>query len=248
MVSFGIIASLLADPVAAANGVAGGKEGVHRFALRRLTGAGKEELEGILNDLDSDRRFSDYITAEVKGAARPLGEIARPRDLYVICRALKPEVVIETGVASGMSSAYILKALDDNAKGRLYSIDLPNADSEELLGKVLTTLPDGRESGWLVPPWLRGRWTLKIGKSSDILPDIMKEIDKVDIFLHDSEHSFENMMFEFQTVWPKLKSGGLILSDDVDIPVTKGAFYAFARSIHQKPMRLYSPIGAVEKK
>src|SRR6266403_4839363 len=135
MASFGIIKNLLADPAAAARGLPGGREGVHRFALRRLTGASKDTMRKILTELEMDTRFGDYIAAEIRGAGRPLGEIARPRDLYVICRALEPEVVIETGVASGLSSAYILKALSDNVRGRLYSVDLPNADSEELLGK-----------------------------------------------------------------------------------------------------------------
>jgi len=44
--------------------------------------------------------------------------------LYAMVRALKPEVVVETGVANGVSSSFILKALDRNSRGRLYSIDL----------------------------------------------------------------------------------------------------------------------------
>jgi len=39
---------------------------------------------------------------------------------------LKPKIIIETSVASGISSAYILKALEDNDCGKLISIDKPN--------------------------------------------------------------------------------------------------------------------------
>ncbi len=46
--------------------------------------------------------------------------------LYAIVRSLKPETVLETGVASGLASAYILLALRQNKKGKLYSIDLPS--------------------------------------------------------------------------------------------------------------------------
>src|SRR6266480_7212838 len=44
---------------------------------------------------------------------------------YALCRALKPSVVMETGVAYGVSTAFLLKALDVNRNGRLHSIDLP---------------------------------------------------------------------------------------------------------------------------
>lgn len=45
--------------------------------------------------------------------------------LYLTVRLIKPETIVETGVSSGSSSAYILRALYDNQKGKLYSIDLP---------------------------------------------------------------------------------------------------------------------------
>jgi len=51
---------------------------------------------------------------------------------YLVCRALRPEVVVETGVGYGVSSAFILKALEQNGGGILHSVDLPplgrNAD------------------------------------------------------------------------------------------------------------------------
>jgi predicted O-methyltransferase YrrM len=45
--------------------------------------------------------------------------------IYALVRSLKPSIVVETGVAGGMSSCYILKGLRDNNKGELFSIDLP---------------------------------------------------------------------------------------------------------------------------
>ncbi|MFO8109943.1 MAG: hypothetical protein R6U17_05410 [Thermoplasmata archaeon] len=45
--------------------------------------------------------------------------------LYSLIRKNKPSTVIETGVCNGMSSAAILKALEDNDRGMLYSVDLP---------------------------------------------------------------------------------------------------------------------------
>jgi predicted O-methyltransferase YrrM len=48
--------------------------------------------------------------------------------LYAICRILLPRIVVETGVASGFSSASMLQALEDNEVGELYSIDFHYGD------------------------------------------------------------------------------------------------------------------------
>lgn len=45
--------------------------------------------------------------------------------LYVLCRISRPGVVVETGVGPGVSSTFILRALQRNRSGSLISIDLP---------------------------------------------------------------------------------------------------------------------------
>jgi predicted O-methyltransferase YrrM len=131
-------------------------------------------------------------------------------ELYAVVRAFRPDVVIETGVSSGMSSAHILLALAANGTGKLHSIDLPNVQQGSIL-------PDGRATGWIVPDSLRGRWELQIGDSRQLLPDLLRRLDRVDLFLHDSDHSYENMSFEFEQVWPWIERGGLLLSDDAHL-------------------------------
>src|SRR6185295_2535073 len=46
------------------------------------------------------------------------------RFLYLTVRLMQPGLVVETGVFDGVSSALILRALEDNCYGRLISIDL----------------------------------------------------------------------------------------------------------------------------
>jgi GT2 family glycosyltransferase/predicted O-methyltransferase YrrM len=128
--------------------------------------------------------------------------------LYHIIRWLKPRIVVETGVANGVTSTFILSALDANHEGRLYSIDWPG-------DKHSTFVPEGKETGWMVPDQLRKRWTLEIGKSEDKLEPMLERLRQIDIFLHDSYHSYDNMMYEFKTAWPYLAKNGLLLSDDV---------------------------------
>lgn len=144
--------------------------------------------------------------------------------LYVIIRMLKPEIVIETGVASGRSSAVILGALRDNNKGELYSIDLAdffggeNPDTfitKEGMTEYKGYVPKGKEPGWLIPDELRSRWHLILGDSKIKLPELLDNIKRVDIFYHDSDHNYETMFFEYKTVWPYISQGGFLFSDDV---------------------------------
>ncbi len=130
--------------------------------------------------------------------------------IYCCVRVLKPEYIIETGVAHGYSSWIILNALHKNQKGTLYSIDMPNNDTNENYN--FSKQP---ETGWMVPDQLRSRWKLNLGDAKVLLPAILNELGAIDIFFHDSDHSFEHMKFEFEVTHPHIRKGGLLLSDDV---------------------------------
>lgn len=130
--------------------------------------------------------------------------------LFAVVRAFKPRVIVETGVASGVSSAHILRALDANGAGRLYSIDLPNVQEHSVL-------PEGRTPGWIVPDFLRGRWELRLGDARTLLPELLETLGHVDVFLHDSDHSYEHMSFEFEQALARLEHGGLLMSDDTHL-------------------------------
>jgi hypothetical protein len=126
--------------------------------------------------------------------------------LYFSIEYIKPETVIETGVSDCISSLFILSALQKNGRGHLYSIDLPEVGMPALYGK---------DPGWIVDDSLRSRWSIIYGKSSEKLPILISELNKCDVFLHDSEHSYSNMKFEFSTILKLMHSGFLLLSDDV---------------------------------
>lgn len=133
------------------------------------------------------------------------GDSALARLCYATTRALKPRLVLETGVCYGVTSAYILKALDTNQVGNLHSVDLPP------LGK------DGdKHVGRLIPTGLRARWTLHRGVSSRVLSPLLARLGSIDLFIHDSLHTYRNMRREFETVWPHLRPGGVLISDDVE--------------------------------
>jgi predicted O-methyltransferase YrrM len=162
-------------------------------------------------------------------------QVATPIELYAICRVTRPLRVLETGVASGLSSAFILKALETNGKGQLFSIDLPEYIERTSTGQLkrLELRPDGREPGWLVPEHLRRIWDLRVGRSQDLMAALLTELGDVDLFFHDSDHSYEVMVSEFQTAWPKLVEGGIMLADDIHC---NNSFYDFAASVERIPV------------
>jgi hypothetical protein len=127
------------------------------------------------------------------------------RTCYAVCRMLKPTVVIETGVAYGVTSAFILAALAENQHGQLYSIDLPplNNDGDQFIGI-------------LVPAELRSRWNLHRGTSRRLLPELLAKLSAVDVFVHDSLHTRRNILFELDTISPHLNHPAAVLVDDAN--------------------------------
>ncbi len=125
---------------------------------------------------------------------------------YLACRQLRPRVVVETGVAYGVTSAYILQALEDNGYGELHSIDLPplGKDAESYVGYV-------------IPQHLKIRWTLRAGSARNILPQVLRDTGSIDVFVHDSLHTYRHMKWEFQSALQALRPGGLLISDDIEV-------------------------------
>ena len=165
--------------------------------------------------------------------------------IYMAVRFLKPQVVFETGVFDGKSSAAILQALDDNGSGILVSVDLPATETIKWSTHQMpkTTLPPGCQPGWLIPDYLRERHRLVLGDSKELLPQLLKEHPKIDIFIHDSLHTFKHQYFEYTTAWPHLSEGGLLLSDDI---FWNPAFHKFSKEKNKKYISL-GTFGALRK-
>ena len=159
--------------------------------------------------------------------------------LYILARIFKPSVLVETGVSSGVSSAFTLKALSKNNKGKLFSIDLPNQDPS---GKAV--VPRGGKSGWIIPDNLRERHELIIGDSKKELPKLLDELGTIDWFFHDSLHTYEFMTWEYNQAWNHLRRPGLLLSDDI---TWNTAFSDFAKKVNSKELATFYNVGAIMK-
>jgi predicted O-methyltransferase YrrM len=126
--------------------------------------------------------------------------------VYVAIRESEAELVVETGVARGVTSRVVLEAFRRNPRpGRLVSVDLPPlSGSWEEAGR--TAVPDS----------LRGSWTYVRGTSRQALPRVARRYPFWDVFIHDSGHTFRNMKMEFELAKSVLRPGGWLISDDIE--------------------------------
>jgi len=197
-------------------------------AVSKLFPDVSEELAGVcrLQLLKNNKFFGELNDRFVEKRQRRVSCSAWNELLYVLVRFAKPDIMVETGVFDGVSSAIILQALADNQKGTLISVDLPahrpiGGSTDRM---VETTLPDQLPPGWVIPDYLQDRFQLHQGDSRQLLPDLLKRHPKIDIFFHDSLHTFEHQHYEYTTSWPHIVSGGLLMSDDIFF---NSAFHAF---------------------
>ncbi|MBI3306454.1 MAG: class I SAM-dependent methyltransferase [Candidatus Omnitrophica bacterium] len=141
---------------------------------------------------------------------------------YVACRFLQPSVIVETGCATGWTSALFLLAIHHNHKGHLYTVDLSAKKGEQSMD---WSLPDGVEIGFLVPEELKKAWTLIQGNALDELMPLLNRLGNVEVFFHDSDHTYNQMMWEYTAAWSHLTDGGILISDDIG---WNTAFWDFA--------------------
>lgn len=158
--------------------------------------------------------------------------------IYILIRFIKPENVLETGVYYGGNSAFALRALDKNKKGKMTSIDFPDYDIREtssdsarhsLVGDTELYTPSLRP-GFMVPLPLKERWNLIEGDSLAIIPTL--DI-RFDMYIHDSDHSMQFLSKEMELAWNKLSDDAIFLVDDID---WSNAFYAFVAAKRLYPV------------
>lgn len=162
-----------------------------------VTGAEVGQVRSWMQELETDEELLGSLTRRLSSnptrrvcAAEP--HLARRFGWYAIVRALQPDNVVETGTHLGLGSCVIAAALLKNGHGRLTTIDID---------------PD---SGYLIDePWA-SVIERRIGSSVD---ELAKTQD-VDMFLHDSLHTYEYETKELIAVEPNLRADAIVLSDN----------------------------------
>lgn len=207
--------------------------------LSSITGAPARQIRSFLDEPLESQSFAECLRKaeeETKKLKVQSADLYAKKVLvqYAAVRAMCPDVVVETGVANGVSSAYLLLALKKNGRGRLYSVELGDP----------AYLPAGKPPGWIVPAELRERWSPLIGDSRELLPGLLKDLGTVDIFIHDSLHTYEQMLWEYRAAYPFIRPGGLLFSDDA---AWNAAFPEFCREAGAKRAAIIRGVGFLKK-
>jgi predicted O-methyltransferase YrrM len=149
------------------------------------------------------------------------GDRAFGEAIWCLVAHLRPETLVETGVAHGLTSRVILEGLERNDHGHLWSVDLPAVDS------ALHS-----EIGIAVTEGLKPRWSYVQGTARQRLPGLLAELGTIDLFVHDSLHTGRNQKFELESAWGALRPGGVVMVDDIDHSL---AFAAFVAAVGPQP-------------
>ncbi len=168
---------------------------------REVFGRDSAEVESFQKEFRETAAGTQYTLAEIGDYKSPYAlnygvSNAQMEALFVVVRMLRPEIVLETGVANGLSSTAILCALEQNGTGRLYSVD------------------PGKELGCMIPKRVMSRWVLINSASPEALYRWTAS-RPVDLFHHDSLHIYRQMRTEYEAATRIGSERLVIMSDDV---------------------------------
>lgn len=141
--------------------------------------------------------------------------------LFALISSLKPAVVLETGTANGHSTAVNLRALDLAGGGSLHSVDVSGS-----VGALLTMTE--RNACHL--------HTIRPAHAVRDFKAVVRGLSRLDLFFHDSDHSYTGQLSELRTVWPIMPSGGYVVVDDAN---ESWAFFDFASELGLEPVCLF---------
>lgn len=167
------------------------------------TGKTAAEIEGFIHEAISDEALRFYFDARMekydgqkspKNLKSPFG---RRLGWYAIARAIKPRVVIETGVERGHGALLLCAALLRNecegSPGRYFGTDI-NPDA-----------------GWLLSEPYSSVGKFLIG---DSITSLQSFGEPIDLFINDSDHSADYEASEYETIKPLLSSIAIVLGDN----------------------------------
>lgn len=207
--------------------------------LSKITNVPASEIRSFLNEPIQNPSFAAVLRGAEEFMKQTEFESAdlyakKILNQYAAVRALKPDLILETGIANGVSSSYLLLALENNRKGKLVSIGLNEQNY----------LPKGKSLGWVVPEFLKPRWQVCVGDAAKLLPEVLAGISQMDIFIHDSLHTYEHMLWEFETAYPKLRPGGLLFADDA---LWNPSFPEFSAQVGARYATILRGVGFMQK-
>ena len=205
-------------------------EGAAWAAPRAMSTEAALQKLGIAGIIDVSAKYPEVFAesaARVAGAPIWFGTPSNLNLLFTLCQHFRPATIVECGVAHGWSSLTFLLYLREKIVGRLLSTDLP------VMGQ--------RNDKWVgiaVPEEMRPHWTVFHMADQDGLPKICNYAYPIDLVYYDSDDSASARRFAYALLWRNLKSGGILVSDDVDENLV---FARFCEKINAEPIIIKEP-------
>jgi predicted O-methyltransferase YrrM len=154
----------------------------------------RQYLEEVYQDADLAAHVAASTAASARrGLADRELHLHKRAGWYALVRALRPDHVVETGTDKGLGSVVLAAALLRNAAGRLTTLDINPAAGYLLSGRYAAVTD------------------IRIGDSVTTLRHLESPVD---LFLHDSWHTREHELAEYDAVTPHLSENALVLSDN----------------------------------
>jgi len=171
-----------------------------------------------------DRLFAEKVVVDASGVIHTLDSNIsedHARALYELVLREKPTVVLEIGMAHGISTLAILSALQRIGNGKLISIDPNQSTRWKKIGLQLVQECqfENRHNVVEQPDYLA-------------LPLLLQENVVVDLAYIDGWHTFDYTLLDFFYIDRMLKSNGIVGFNDCGYPAVKRVL-SFVKS-HRK--------------
>lgn len=166
-----------------------------------VTGATAGEASGFIAEIMGDHQLMRQIAdATLASPRRRIADtnvrFGRRVGWYAMVRVLQPRLVVETGTDKGLGSCVLASALIRNGTGRLITIDTnPNSG-------VLITGPASAVTERV------------LGDSVSVLASIGQDVD---LFVHDSLHTYQHELAELEAIERSLAPKGCVMSDNAHV-------------------------------
>jgi predicted O-methyltransferase YrrM len=170
--------------------------------VAEVTGRRKDEIESWFDELEGDQELRRHLLEATRRSPRSFmadeeSRYGRRLGWYACVRAMKPRVVIETGVDKGLGSCILAAALKRNTQegfaGRYYGTDINPAAGYLLSGEY-------RQYGEIL--------------YGDSITSLQSFNGTIDLFINDSDHSADYEAREYETILPKLGPRSILLGDN----------------------------------
>ena len=205
--------------------------------VAQVTPASYAEALAYIEELEADTDLKEHVRRTVQErderrfADRDV-QYGRRLGWYAIVRAVKPRVVVETGVDKGLGACVLTAALLRNAQegreGRYYGTDI-NPAAGYLLGGAYAHV--GRV--------LYG----------DSIQSLERLDETIDVFINDSDHSAAYEEAEYRAVRHKLSDTALLIGDNahatdklLDFALQTGRTFLFFK---EQPAKHWYPGGGI---